>query len=102
MLDMEELLKLSMDEIELSILQKHIENDKVSRNESIKTRQEQINKIYEDHYQKMEKIQDDHDKIMEELKIKQDAFEKVFGIKIQNIRSRIPKRQLYFGKVKIE
>jgi len=94
--------ELSMYDIFLSILQQYIEKDKISSDESIKNRQQQINKIYEDHYQKMEKIQEDHDKIMEEMKIKQDAHEKVFGIKIQSIRSRIPKRQLYFGKVKIE
>ena len=68
----------------------------------MKNREQQINKIYEDHYQKMEKIYEDHDKKMEEMKISQDAFVEVLGIKIQAIRSRIPKRQLYFGKVKIE
>ena len=99
MLEMEE---SSMDEIELSIYQKYIKNKHESHDESMKNSEQQINKIYEDHYQKMEKMHEDHDKKMEEMKISQDEFIKVLGIKIQAIRSRIPKRKLYFGKVKIE
>ena len=50
----------------------------------------------------MEKIQEDHDKRMEKIRIKHELFIQKIGIEIQAIRADIPKRKLYFGKVKIE
>ena len=58
--------------------------------------------ILEEHEKKMKEIEEDHEKIMKEIYENHEKNMEGYAIRRQSLLQRIPKRKIYFGKVKTE